>query len=124
MRSGASSPMERRSRSSRERKSERLARFCHLNGMTPDLTTSSRFDFRIPSEPAPPPSKEPNPPENPDVPIREPDPEEPGRPDIFFTNGASIVTLKKDSPKYRNRLLRNEGQGTFADVTEQAGLAG
>src|SRR5258708_39990314 len=24
-----------------------------------------------------------------------------GRPDIFFTNGANISTLKKDSPKYR-----------------------
>src|SRR6202020_3105614 len=32
-----------------------------------------------------------------------------GRPDIFFTNGANIATLKKDSPKYRNRLFRNDG---------------
>src|ERR1700737_464093 len=31
-----------------------------------------------------------------------------GRPDIFFTNGANIATLKKDSPKYRNRLFRND----------------
>jgi hypothetical protein len=36
--------------------------------------------FRIPSEPAPPPIQEPlDPPENPDVPIREPDPEDPGQ---------------------------------------------
>jgi enediyne biosynthesis protein E4 len=47
-----------------------------------------------------------------------------GRPDIFFTNGADLATLKKNAPKYRNRLLRNEGNGTFTDVTEKAGLAG
>jgi hypothetical protein len=47
-----------------------------------------------------------------------------GRPDIFFTNGANIVTLKKDSPKYRNRLFRNDGNGAFTDVTQAAGLAG
>jgi len=32
-----------------------------------------------------------------------------GRPDIFFTNGANVATLKKDSPKFRNRLFRNDG---------------
>jgi hypothetical protein len=47
-----------------------------------------------------------------------------GRPDIFFTNGANIATLKKDSPKYSNRLFRNDGHGVFTDVTEGAGLAG
>ncbi len=47
-----------------------------------------------------------------------------GRPDIFFTNGANIATLRKDSPKYRNRLFRNDGSGVFTDVTEAAGLAG
>ena len=47
-----------------------------------------------------------------------------GRPDIFFTNGANIVTLKKDDPKYRNRLYRNDGNGVFTDVTDAAGLAG
>lgn len=47
-----------------------------------------------------------------------------GRPDIFFTNGANIATLKKDSTKYRNRLFHNDGHGTFTDVTDQAGLAG
>ena len=47
-----------------------------------------------------------------------------GRPDIFFTNGANLATLKKDSPKYSNRLFRNDGNGAFTDVTEQAGLAG
>jgi hypothetical protein len=47
-----------------------------------------------------------------------------GRPDIFFTNGANLATLKKDDPKYRNRLFRNDGNGVFTDVTEAAGLAG
>ena len=46
------------------------------------------------------------------------------RPDIFFTNGANLATLKKDSPKYRNRLFCNDGSGVFTDVTDQAGLAG
>jgi hypothetical protein len=47
-----------------------------------------------------------------------------GRPDIFFTNGANIATLRKDSSKYRNRLFRNDGNGHYTDVTEQAGVAG
>ena len=47
-----------------------------------------------------------------------------GRTDIFFTNGASILSLEKDSPKYFNRLYRNDGAMKFADVTEEAGLAG
>ena len=47
-----------------------------------------------------------------------------GRPDIFFCNGANIATLKKDDPKYRNRLFRNDGNGVFTDVTDAAGLAG
>jgi enediyne biosynthesis protein E4 len=47
-----------------------------------------------------------------------------GKPDIFFCNGANIATLKKDDPKYRNRLFRNDGNGVFADVTDAAGLAG
>ena len=47
-----------------------------------------------------------------------------GYPDIFFTNGANIETLKKDSPKYSNRLFENDGHGNFKDVTAKAGLAG
>jgi enediyne biosynthesis protein E4 len=47
-----------------------------------------------------------------------------GKLDIFFANGANIQTLKKDSPKYSNRLFENDGHGHFTDVTEKAGLAG
>jgi hypothetical protein len=47
-----------------------------------------------------------------------------GNLDIFFTNGADIASLKKTSPQFSNRLFRNNGDGTFTDVTEKAGLAG
>jgi hypothetical protein len=47
-----------------------------------------------------------------------------GHPDIFFTNGANIDTLQKDSPKYWDHLFHNNGDGTFTDVTEKAGLKG
>ncbi len=44
--------------------------------------------------------------------------------DIFFTNGAAIPSLEKSNPGYSNRLYRNNGDGTFTDVTEKAGLKG
>jgi hypothetical protein len=44
--------------------------------------------------------------------------------DIFFTNGAAIPSLEKAEPIYFNRLYRNNGDGTFTDVTEQAGVKG
>jgi enediyne biosynthesis protein E4 len=47
-----------------------------------------------------------------------------GLTDIFFANGAPIPSLQKDSPKYFNRLFRNEGGMRFTDVTEEAGVAG
>ena len=47
-----------------------------------------------------------------------------GRPDIYFTNGAEIPSLEKSSPKYGNRLYRNEGNWKFREVTEEAGVAG
>jgi hypothetical protein len=47
-----------------------------------------------------------------------------GLPDIFFTNGAAVPSLEKSNPSYSNRLFRNNGDGTFADVTEKAGLQG
>jgi enediyne biosynthesis protein E4 len=47
-----------------------------------------------------------------------------GRPDIFFTNGADLATLKKTGVKFSNRLFRNDGNGVFTDVTERSGLAG
>jgi hypothetical protein len=47
-----------------------------------------------------------------------------GLPDIFFTNGAAIPSLEKSSFAWSNRLFRNNGNGTFTDVTAKAGLAG
>jgi hypothetical protein len=44
--------------------------------------------------------------------------------DIFLTNGAAIPSLAKSGPGYWNRLFRNNGDGTFTDVTEKAGLKG
>ncbi len=47
-----------------------------------------------------------------------------GRQDIYFTNGAAPETLQKDSPRYFNRLYRNDGGMRFADVTSTAGVGG
>jgi hypothetical protein len=47
-----------------------------------------------------------------------------GLPDLFFTNGAAVPSLQKDSPKYFNRLFRNDGGMKFTDVTQQAHVAG
>ena len=44
--------------------------------------------------------------------------------DLFFTNGAKLPELEKISPAYYNCLLRNNGDGTFEDVTTKAGLTG
>jgi hypothetical protein len=44
--------------------------------------------------------------------------------DIFFTNGGAIPSLEKSDASYWNRLYRNNGDGTFTDVTESAGLKG
>ncbi|HEX5283747.1 MAG TPA: CRTAC1 family protein [Bryocella sp.] len=47
-----------------------------------------------------------------------------GHLDIFFSNGAAIPSLEKKDAGYANRLFRNNGDGTFTDVTESAGLKG
>lgn len=44
--------------------------------------------------------------------------------DLFFANGAELPGAKKMSPIYNNRLLRNNGEADFTDVTERARLAG
>jgi hypothetical protein len=54
-----------------------------------------------------------------------------GRLDLFFVNGALLrdpmpagaIPDKRD-PRFWNRLYRNNGDGTFTDVTEKAGLQG
>jgi enediyne biosynthesis protein E4 len=47
-----------------------------------------------------------------------------GKPDIFFTNGASIPSLTKSAPQFWNRLYHNEGNMKFRDVTEESGVKG
>src|ERR1700723_1856345 len=44
--------------------------------------------------------------------------------DIYFTNCAHLPDLDKSSPLFHNRLYRNNGNGTFTDVTESAGMRG
>ena len=44
--------------------------------------------------------------------------------DVYLVNGAAIPSLRKESPKYWNRLFHNNRDGTFTDVTEKAGVAG
>ena len=53
-----------------------------------------------------------------------------GRLDLFFVNGAALQETMsgrmpdKSNPKFWNRLYRNNGDGTFTDVTERAGVRG
>ena len=44
--------------------------------------------------------------------------------DIYFVNGAAVPGLDKSNPRYYNRLYRNNGDETFTDVTDSAGLRG
>src|SRR4051794_21497773 len=44
--------------------------------------------------------------------------------DIYLVNGAEMPSLVKTRPKYSNRLFHNNGNRTFTDVTERAGVAG
>jgi hypothetical protein len=50
--------------------------------------------------------------------------------DLFFVNGAALkdpmgtATPDKTDPKFWDRLYRNNGDGTFTDVTVQAGVKG
>ncbi len=44
--------------------------------------------------------------------------------DIYFPNGATIPGLEKTDPSYYNRLYHNNGNETFTDVTDEAGVRG
>jgi hypothetical protein len=46
-----------------------------------------------------------------------------GWPDIFLVNGARLATASTDAAPI-SHLYRNNGDGTFADVTDKAGVAG
>ncbi len=47
-----------------------------------------------------------------------------GYEDLYFINGAAIPQLAKTDQSYWNRLYRNNGDGTFTDVTLKAGVKG
>ena len=44
--------------------------------------------------------------------------------DIYFANGAQLPSMGKTDPRFYNRLYRNNGNGTFTDVTTEAGVEG
>ena len=44
--------------------------------------------------------------------------------DVFFTNGAALPSLRKQTPDFHNRLFRNNCDLTFTDATAKAGVAG
>lgn len=47
-----------------------------------------------------------------------------GKLDIYFISGASLPSLRKENPRYFNRLYRNLGDFIFADVTVAANVQG
>ena len=44
--------------------------------------------------------------------------------DIYFVNGSTLDEHRRGERREGNRLFRNDGDGTFTDVTAQAGVAG
>jgi len=44
--------------------------------------------------------------------------------DVYAVNGAALPSLQKSDPRFYNRLYRNNRDGTFADVTQRAGVSG
>src|SRR5947209_4044078 len=44
--------------------------------------------------------------------------------DIYVVSGAAIPSLEKEGPQFKNRLFHNNGDGTFTDVTDNAGVGG
>ena len=85
-----------------------------------DVTSKSGIDFFADSNPTP--NK--NQPETMLSGVGFIDYDNDGYLDIFLINGASLPSLKKESPKFYNRLYHNNHDGTFTDVTEKAGLQG
>jgi enediyne biosynthesis protein E4 len=47
-----------------------------------------------------------------------------GYPDIYLVNGGLMPSLTRDGPRFANRLFHNNGNLTFTDVTDKAGVAG
>ena len=47
-----------------------------------------------------------------------------GFPDLYFVNGGGMPSLERSDARFRNRLFHNNGNLTFTDVTDRAGVAG
>jgi hypothetical protein len=47
-----------------------------------------------------------------------------GLTDLYIVNGSTVAALKSGKRTLRNYLYRNNGDGTFTDVTEHAGVSG
>ncbi len=85
-----------------------------------EIAGKSGLDFRCDSSPTP--NK--NQPETMVAGVALFDYDNDGYLDVYFVNGAAIPSLRKDSPRFWNRLYHNNHDGTFTDVTEKAGVAG
>jgi enediyne biosynthesis protein E4 len=85
-----------------------------------DVTAGSRLEFSSNSSPTP--NK--NQPEAMVAGVGLIDYDNDGYLDIYFANGAAIPSLKKEDDRYKNRLFHNNGDGTYTDVTDRAGVAG
>jgi hypothetical protein len=85
-----------------------------------DVTAKSRLDFTARSCPTP--NK--NQPETMLSGVALIDYDNDGWLDIYLVNGAALPSLGKESDQYKNRLFRNNHDGTFTDVTDKAGVGG
>jgi enediyne biosynthesis protein E4 len=85
-----------------------------------DVTAGSKLEFSSDSSPTP--NK--NQPEAMVAGVGLIDYDNDGYLDIYFANGAAIPSLRKEGDRYKNRLFHNNGDRTFTDVTDRAGVAG
>ena len=104
-----------------------ILRAANVHGGFRDATQKSRIDFRHAASKTPAKYL----PESMGAGVAMIDYNNDGLLDLFFVNGAALqdpmpsgAQPDKSDPKYWNRLYRNNGDGTFTDVTVKAGLQG